>query len=452
MKSTRYWTLLIAAGLALALATPLAQTPPAPAGQPQGVSPQMPRRFSGAPIDVDYVSADLRRVLRQIADIGMVNLAIDPSVPVAGVVDLKLTQVPWDQVFDVVMQMNQLTNVIDGMVVRVLTREARTKELEDEARQRAASQKAPDLVTEKVRINFASAVDLKKLINDANLLSERGTAEADERGNMLILKDVPANIQEIRQLVGDLDQPEAQVEIEARIVQTNSDTARELGIQWGVNGQMSQQLGNTTGLGFPNAIGVAGATTSGKAVNMPAVGATSALGLSMGAINGALNLDVTLSALQHRGKLEILSKPRVVAQNNKSAEVSQGFQIPFQTISNNTTTISFKDAALKLVVTPQVTANGSVIMTVVLENALPDFSRAVGGNPSINTQRATTQIQVNDGVTTAIGGILQKTDTTLRDSTPGLSRIPLLGWLFKHDSDKNETNELMIFITPRILR
>jgi type IV pilus assembly protein PilQ len=459
MKSTRYGTLLITAAVALTLATPLAQTPQRPPqravdGQAPNPAPQMPRRFSGQSIDVDYANADLRKVLRQVADIGGVNIAIDPSVPITGAVDLKLTQVPWDQVFDVVMQMNQLTNVVDGLVVRVLTREARTKELEDEARQKKASEKAPDLVTERLRINYASAPVLKKLIDQANLLSERGSAESDERANMLILKDVPATIAEIKKLVADLDQPELQVEIEARIIQTNHDTARELGVQWGFNGRVSPQVGNTTGLGFPNNGSLTGATTSGKAINMPAVGATSAMALAMGSINGALNLDVTLSALQHKGKLEILSNPKIVAQNNKPAEVSQGFQIPFQTVSNNTTTIQFKDAALKLTVTPHIASAGAgtVILDIELENALPDFSRAVDGNPSINTQRAVTQVQVSDGVTTAIGGILQKTDTSLRDSTPGMSRLPLIGWLFKRNADKNETNELMIFITPRIIR
>jgi type IV pilus assembly protein PilQ len=141
-----------------------------------------------------------------------------------------------------------------------------------------------------------------------------------------------------------------------------------------------------------------------------------------------------------------------VTQNNKAAEMTSGFQIPFQTVSNNTTVINFKDAALKLVVTPHISGLGTVILEVVLENGSPDFSRAVGGNPSINTQRAVTQVQVTDGATTAIGGILARTTTEARDSTPGASRIPLLGWLFKHSSDKQENQELVIFITPRIIR
>jgi len=459
MKSTRYWMVLITTAIAIALATPAAQTqrPPqrAAAGQSSGSgSSQAPRRFSGAPIDVDYASADLRKVLRQIADIGGINLAIDPSVPVTGQVDLKLTQVPWDQVLETVMQLNNLTNVVDGPVVIVLTREARTKQLEDEAKQKKAGEKAPDLVTERVRLSYAKAADLKKLIDAANLLSERGNVEPDERSNMLIIKDVPSTIEEIKRLVSELDKPEPQVEIEAYIIQTNRDTARELGVRWGFASAMAPPFGNATNIAFPNSVGLNGRTGAGpdNAVDLGVVGPTSALGLAMSSINGAVNLDVELSALERKGQLEIKSKPKVVTQNNQKAVMSSGFQVPYQTISNNTVTIQFKDAALKLTVTPHISATGSVIMDVIVENATPDFSRNVAGNPSINTQLAQTQVQVADGMTTAIGGILQTQDTKQNDSTPGMSKIPLLGWLFKRNATANQSQELVIFLTPRILR
>jgi type IV pilus assembly protein PilQ len=473
--------LLIAAGLAVSLATPgaQAQRPPQQTAAAQGAglagptAPQQAGKFKGAPIDVDYQGANLRQVLRQLADLGGVNLYIDPSVPINAPVDLKLTQVPWDQVLDVVLRSGQLTFEMDGPVVRVLTRDAKYKELEDDAKQKKASEQAPSLVVSQTRLNYASAVALKKLLEQANLVSDRGTVDADERSNMLIIKDTPANIEDIRRLIGDLDKPEAQVEIEARIVQTNQDTARELGVQWGLNGRVSPELGNTTNAAFPNNGSLSGRVTqqgavtqgpndprgdssassrTGTAVNLPAVAATSALGLSMGAINGAFNLDLQLSALEKKGKVQIVSRPKVVTQNNKPAEVAQGFQIPIQSVANNTVTVQFKDAALKLTVTPQITGANTVIMQIALENGQPDFSRSVAGNPSINTQRANTQVQVPDGVTTVIGGILQTTDTTLRESTPGISRIPLLGWLFRHSSDTSQKQELLIFITPRIIR
>jgi type IV pilus assembly protein PilQ len=438
-------------------------------------APQAPasalRQFSGSPIDVDYQSANLRTVLRQLSEIGGINLVIDPSVPSALSVDLKLRQVPWDQVMDVVLRSSGLTYQLDGSVLRVLTRDARTKELDDEVKQKKAAEAAPDLVTTRVRLNYATAPAIAALLEDAHLLSTRGSVEVEERTNMLIIKDTERDLAEIRTLLTDLDRPEPQVEIEARIVRTNRDTAKALGVQWGVNGRVASELGNTTGLGFPNN-GTVGGRVIGDgdsrqgpndprstplerratAVNLPATGASSAVGLSLGAINGAFGLDVALSALEHEGKARILSTPRVTTQNNQKAEITQGFQVPFQTVANNTVTVQYRDAALKLTVTPQITAANTVIMKITLENGTPDFSRAVNGNPSINTQRAETQVQVGDGVTTVIGGILQTTETTAVDQTPGVSKVPLLGWLFKRNDVRNESQELMIMITPRIIR
>jgi len=187
-------------------------------------------------------------------------------------------------------------------------------------------------------------------------------------------------------------------------------------------------------------------------INLPVTGATSAIGLAMGTLNGALNLDVALSALEKNGNGKVLSSPRVMMQNNVEAEMTQGIQIPIQTVSNNTVTVTFKDAALQLKVKPQITASNTVIMDVNLENATPDYSREVNGIPPIDTQRAKTQVLVHDGDTTVIGGIVVSQETAAHDKVPVLHRIPLLGWLFKRD-DVSETNrELLIFITPKIKR
>lgn len=439
-------------------------------GQSPRQASRPPAAFSGNPIDVDYQGAQLRVVLRQLADIAGLNLVLDPSVPAAAVVDLKLTQVPWDQVMDIVLKSAQLTYLIDGPVVRVLSREARSRELRDDEERQKVMEAAPALESVRLKLNHASAAAMKKLLEQARLLSARGTADVDERTNMLVVKDLPAAITEIRQLVSDLDQPEPQVEIEARILQTSRDTAKALGAQLGVNGRVSPELGNTTPLAFPNRGSLSGRVINqgpvtqspndpraseldktGTAVNLPIGAATTALGVAMGAVNGAFAIDAAISALEHEGKVKILSQPRVTTQNNKPAEMAQGFQIPFQITANNTVTVQFRDAALKLVVTPQVTAD-TVSMHIVLENGTPDFSRAVNGNPSINTQRADTQVQVRDGMTTVIGGITQSTESRLIDSTPGASRIPLLGWLFRRTDTRAETRELLIFITPRIIR
>src|SRR4029079_15906769 len=179
---------------------------------------------------------------------------------------------------------------------------------------------------------------------------------------------------------------------------------------------------------------------------------TSAIGLALGSVNGALHLDVALSALESSGHGRILSTQRIGTQNHVSAEVAQGVQIPIQTVANNTVTVSFKDAVLTLKVTPQITSANTVIMQITLENATPDFSRQVNGIPPIDTQRATTQVQVDDGATTIIGGIFVSREQTSNERTPVLHRVPLLGWLFKRDTNTDESRELLIFITPRILR
>jgi type IV pilus assembly protein PilQ len=191
---------------------------------------------------------------------------------------------------------------------------------------------------------------------------------------------------------------------------------------------------------------------TGTVVGLPVAPANGAIGVALGAVNGAFNLDVAISALERSGKGRVLSTPRLTTQNNIEAEVAQGIQIPIQTVANNTVTVSFKDAVLLLKVTPQITSANTVIMRITIENATPDFSREVNNIPPIDTQRAITQVQVNDGATTVIGGIFVSREQSTNDRVPLLHRIPLLGWLFRRDSIRDESRELLIFITPRILR
>ena len=431
-----------------------------------------PRVYSGAPIDVDFQGSDLRTTLRLLADTGGINLVLDPSVPPAAKVDIKLTQVPWDQVLDVILRGNALNCVAEGAVIRVLARDARTKELDDETRQRKASEQVPELEKLQLRLNYADAEELKLLLVKSGIVSARGTVEIDKRTKTVIVKDTPRNLQDVQDLIRSLDLPEPQVEIEAQIIETDNDSARALGIQWGVNGRMSQELGNTTGLAFPNSGTVGGRTgaqqgaavgggadpratgleKSSSAVNLGATAPSSALGLTLGALNGAFNLDVAISALEHKGRIKILSKPKVTTQNNREALIMRGFDVPYQTISNNTVVVMFRPAALRLHITPQVTAVGTVLMKIELSNDFPDFSRSVNGNPSINTQQARTEVQVADGMTTVIGGINRSTEETKNDRTPGVGNIPLFGWLFRRNEIRAENQELFIFITPRVLR
>jgi len=452
---------------------PPSQTP-APTAPPQAAAPQTPpagtqavpiappSRYSGNPVSLDFQGADLRAVLRTFAEISGLNIVIDPTIQ--GTVDVSLRDVPWDQALDIILRANKLGYVVDGTIVRV----APLAVLADEETQRRklADEQAlsGELRVLTRALSYARAEDLRPLIT-ATVLSSRGSIQTDQRTNTLIINDLPDRLQRASDLLTTLDAPQPQVEIEARIVQTTRQFARTIGVQWGIGGRASNSIGNTTGLAFPNQGSITGRTggvqgppapepqfdSAATGVNLGVTGASTALGLAMGSVNGALNLDVILSALERQGQGRLLSTPRVTTQNNVEAEMTQGVQIPIQTVANNTVTVTFKDAALTLKVTPQITAANTVIMRVSLENAAPDYSKSVNNIPPIDTQRAITQVLVNNGDTTVIGGIYVSSEQTNKDDTPGLSRLPLLGWLFQRNGVNDESRELLIFITPRIL-
>ncbi len=450
-----------AAGAAATPQASQAQPPSAPQTARQGEQIPAPgqKKYSGHPISMDFQGADLRAVLRVFAEDSGLNIVLDPAVQ--GTVDVALRDVPWDQALDIILRANKLGYVVDGTIVRIAPLTVLADE-ESQRRKLAEEQALAGQLQVLTRtLSYAKGEELQALLTKSTL-SQRGTVQVDPRTNTLIITDLPERLQTAQELIQTLDRPQPQVEIEAKIVQVNKNFERRLGVQWGFNGNVSPQLGNTTGLAFPNngSIGgrtgaVQGAPGSGAtstAVNLGVPGATSAAGLALGAINGAFNLDVALSALETSGNGRILSTPRVTTQNNIAAEMTQGTQIPIQTVSNNTVTVAFKDAALTLKVTPQITAAGTVIMLVSLENSQADFTRAVNGIPPINTQRAITSVLVNDGQTTVIGGVFVSNEQSQQDRTPGLNTIPLLGWLFKRDINTTSDQELLIFITPHIIK
>ncbi len=432
-------------------------TPRAAVATPQAAAPTQGKQYTGHPISLDFQGADLRAVLRTFAEISGLNIVIDPAVQ--GSVDVSLRDVPWDQALDIILRANKLGYSLDGTIVRV----APMTVLADEEKQRRQLTEQQALAGElKVMtstLSYATADQLKPLLVKS-ALSQRGTIEVDARSNTLIISDLQASLDKAASLISTLDRPQPQVEIEARIVITNKSFRREIGAKLGLGGEMSARLGNTTPLAFPNNVLLGGRTGTvqggptavANAVNLGVQGATSAIGLALGAINGAFDLDIALSALEQQGKLAVISTPRVSTQNNVEAEITQGTQIPIQVIANNTVTVTFKDAALKLTVTPQITAANTVIMKVNIENAQADFGRSVNGIPPIDTQRANTTVLVGDGQTTVIGGIYFSSQETRESRTPALHKVPLLGWLFKDDLTNNQNNELLIFITPRIIK
>jgi len=364
---------------------------------------------------------------------------------------------------DVVLRSGQLTYELDGSVLRVLTQKALTEEYSAEVVKKKASEQMPALETARIRLNYANAKDIAQLLGtlgfgrresgSSSNGASGGTVQAEERTNMLVVQETPRNIVEIRAIIADLDRPEPQVEIEARIVETTNNGARQLGLTWRLGGEASPALGNTSSLAFPNNGAVTGVANPGLFDQSIS---TNGIKLAMGAINGAFNLDVTLKALEEQGIAKVISRPHITTQNNKAAEVTQGFEIPYQIVTTAggtaTTSVQFKDAALKLLVTPKITAANTVIMAISLENGSPSQLFGSESGPSISTNRAKTEVQVADGATTVIGGIVKSSEENQTQRTPGLSRVPLFGWLFKNSTDKTLSQELLIFITPRILR
>ena len=446
--------------------TPPLQVPPsAPRLNQQIITSTGDKQYKGTPITLDFSGADLRSVLRYFNEISGLNIIIDPSVP-ATPIDVVLRDVPWDQAFETLLRTHKLGYVAEGTIVRIAPLSVLAEEEGERRKLAEAKALAGDLRVQTFSLSYAKAGDLSPLLVKS-ALSQRGQIQVDARTNTIIITDLPDRLQTVSALLGALDRPEPQVEVEARVVQTTREFAKSLGVQWGLNGRVTPAIGNTTGLAFPNNGTLGGRTgaanspsdtratandTTATAVNLGVPGATSAIGLALGSVNGAFNIDVALTALERSGKGRILSTPRLTTQNNVAAEVTQGLQIPIQTVANNTVTVSFKDAALTLQVTPQITSANTVIMQITLENATPDFSRQVNGIPPIDTQRARTQVQVDDGATTIIGGIFVSREQISNERTPGLYRLPLLGWLFKRDTTSDESRELLIFITPRIIR
>ena len=404
------------------------------------------RRYTGDPVSMDFQNADLRAVLRVFAEISDLNLVIDPGVQ--GEVNVALTDVPWDQAFDVILRAAGLGHEIEDTVVRIASVERLQQEAEARAALARRAAEAGELVVFTRTLSHARADDLAPLLT-STLLSPRGEVFTDARTNTLIVRDLEDRVAAFDDLLHTLDRVEPQVEIEARIVRAGRDSARALGVQWGLGGRaaIEEARGAASGPAPPGG-------RLGTGVDLGVGAPTSRLGVALGRDDGALALDVVLSALESRGELQIISRPRVTTQNNVAAEILQGDQIPYQTVANNTVTVQFKEAALTLRVTPQITAVNTVVMQVEVENSFADFARALGTPPipAIVTQRAATTVQVGDGETAVIGGIYETTSSRQSSRTPGLHRVPLLGWLFRSSARNESTDELMIFITPRIVR
>jgi type IV pilus assembly protein PilQ len=418
------------------------------------------KTYKGQLVSFDFKDADIRDVLRIISDISGLNMIISRNV--TGTVTLKLTNVPWDQALDVILEDAGLGAFIDGNVLRVAplgTLQARQKAVKKAAE---TSEELEPLITKQVFVNYATAEELIPLVEP--LLSDRGELRVDVRTNSILINDTGVRVAQIEGLVADLDTRTPQVLIESRIVQATLNFTRELGIQWGFDYRASAATGNPTGATFPSSVEVGGTTTGSPfgttgdnfIIDLPAAAGTGAggvLGLVLGSLTGAYDLDLRLSALEARGDGRVLSSPKVLTLENTPARIEQGVSIPFLSVSAAGTQTQFVDATLSLEVTPQVTNDNRILMTIVVTDNRPDTAlTGAGGQPSIRRNEATTQVLASDGETIVIGGIFTRNVTDTDNSLPWFSRLPLLGWLFQRSATTDERRELIVFITPRIIR
>jgi type IV pilus assembly protein PilQ len=425
------------------------------------------RAYSGRRIDLDFKDADLHNILRLLSEVGNINIITSDKV--GGRVTIRMKNVPWDQALDVILRAKGLGQVREGNLVRVAPAVDLEKEREAEiARMKQVVMLKP-LETRLIPVSYAQAAAVLPKIR--YMMSPRGKLTVDRRTNMVIARDISGNLDLMERLVRNLDTQTPQVLIEARIVEARTNFAKEAGIQWGGEFTASSANGNSTGLVFPNQIGIAGAATDGQtptegillgraanpnfAVNMPApigTGAGGGLGLTLGSVSGNVNVNLRLSALETEGDIRIVSSPKITTLDNVQASIEQGVTIPYSQVSAAGVQTTFKDAKLNLTVTPHVTADGSINMKVQVTNNEPDFvNTGPRGEPTILKKQAQTEMLIKDGDTAVIGGIYSVRTGTNWSKVPWFAEIPILGYFFRHRRDFSDRQEVLVFITPRII-
>ena len=448
-----------ASPMAAAVADP---TPPAenvfsepqPAGQPQsgtllstgGGSRTLSgaeKTYTGEPLSLTLKEADIKDVLHTFQQLTGLNIAVDPQV--SGLVTVDFVDIPWDQALEIILRQNGLAYILEGNVMRVGTA-ARLAD-EAEANRRLEDQKRLNVPLETVgfKLSYARSSDVASLLRD--MASPRARIIVDARTNQLIISEIPVYLQTMRNLIESVDVPTRQVVIEARIVETTKTFAQQFGFNWGFHGTMDPSLGTGTGLVFPNRVDTVGGPFNFGAGNP-------VLSFTLQNVLGTFNLDLALLAAENEGLVRVISAPRIMTQDNTQAEIQSGFQIPYQTRVNFTTTVSYVDATLRLSVTPQITEAGTVIMDIQVQKNEPDTGLNIvgGAGTPLSTRRAQTKLMVRDGGTTVIAGIYQVKENNGQTRLPFLHQIPVLGALFRTHDISTSHDELLIFITPRIVR
>ncbi len=421
------------------------------------------KRYTGRRISMYFRKTEIHNLLNLFAEISGLNIITSDAVK--GRVSLKLRNVPWDQAFDIVLKTLKLGQEKEGNILRIATLDELRQESEQRQRLLRTRLLAQPQKIRLIPVNYAQAPAMAQQVR--NVLSPKGQVTIDTRTNVLVVKDFVPFLLRAEGLVRSLDTQTPQVLIEARIVEANVNFEQQFGIQWGGSLLFSPLTGNSTGLLFPNPVGIRGGVadqggggaegtfgTPNYIVNFPAStgrGRGTAVNFFFGSLTGAFDLSLRLSAAESAGDVKIISAPKIVTLHNMSANIQQGLQIPFSTASAAGTNVQFVAATLSLQVTPQVTTDGSVFLTMNVTNNAPDFSRGGASGPAISTKTARTNMLIKDGETMVIGGIYSRRTGASENRVPFLGSIPILGALFKNYTYNDDRAELLIFVTPRII-
>jgi len=464
--------------------------PEQPADPPVSRSPVLSMnrqsgKFTGQPLSIDLVNFPLVDFFRLLAKEGGINIVVDPAVQ--GTYSIMVDSVPWDEIFETTLLNNGLEKQVTGNLVRIVTRKTMQAEAKQEEDLKKANLLAADVETLVRRLNYAKVSTMQAALKDQ--LTVRGTLVPDERTSSLLISDVASSLDKVSELIDKLDMPEPQVEIEARIVSATRDFARDIGIQFGfVQGNLDRitvggpntfgTIGGTRPSATPSTTFAAGDTTNGRGatkssstesgsvstgpssannpgnfnVNLPSQKPFGGMGISVGNIFDTFLLDAAITAGESKGQAKLISQPRLTTQNNSAGTITQGLRFPVQVIANNTVSVQFQNAALTLTVTPQITSEGNILLDLKIENDTPDFARQVMGIPSIRTSESSSRVLVSDGGTTVTGGILIDNEETQEDRVPGLASLPIFGNLFRRTSVSHSTQEVLFFITTRIVK
>ncbi|MCP3871278.1 MAG: type IV pilus secretin PilQ [Gammaproteobacteria bacterium] len=431
--------------------------------------------FSGERLSLNFQDIEVRAVLQLLADFTGLNLVTSDTV--RGRITLRLQNVPWDQALDIILKSRGLSmRKTDNVVMIAPTEEITARERLELESQKQIEELAP-LQSEYIQINYAKASALKRLLKskDNELLTPgRGNVTVDGRTNTLLVRDTASKLEDIRRLIQRLDIPVRQVMIESRVVIADNNFARELGVRLGFNrannlGRGSELLvagarpGTIAGTGttdsgtFLNdfraglAPGLNGTGPENLMVNLAAPGATSGISMLVGSV-GSYLLQLELTAMQSEGRGEIISSPRIITADKNKAVIQQGTEIPYATVSNNGTNVQFKEAVLKLEVTPLITPDDRIIMDLDISKDNPNFAQSVQGTPAVDTRSVTTRVLVDNGETVVLGGVFEKETSKDVEKVPFLGDLPILGFFFRQTAVRDANRELLFFVTPKILK